>query len=169
MFSFSAKLSITSCSTLLISPETLFDSSNTANNSIGAVCWSCHILLIFPFSLASSKNGRIGLERGICSCLDYEMASTTSLVNVLRQKKEIFYSDHAHLPANDIERLWQREWSEITSQIMGSDLPASNNLPQKRPAPAPLATGVQGPPLKRFQPVGGPVLCSWSFGLTGPP
>ena len=47
----SDKLSITSSCTLLILPKSIFHSSDTANNSIGAVCLNDHILLIFLFSL----------------------------------------------------------------------------------------------------------------------
>ena len=89
------------------------------------------------------------------------MASAPTLANVLQQTKDIFYWKRRDLPSDQIERLWQQEWAKMGSGLSTS---ASNNLPQKRPAPASLATGVQGPPPKRPQPVGGPVLCSWFFG-----
>ena len=98
------------------------------------------------------------------------MNDSMALVNVLRQRKAIFEQAHSTLPRSEIERLWQHEWSNITSLTMSSGPPAAvqNTLPLKRPAPVPLSAGIQGPPAKRSQPVGGPLLRSWSFGLTGP-
>jgi hypothetical protein len=102
------------------------------------------------------------------------MDSSSALVSILLQTKELFEHEHAYLSPPEIAQLWEQKWSNINS-LVGSGLPASlpNSLPQKRLAPAMLSTtsGIQqGPPPKRSQTVGsGSVLSSWSFGLTGPP
>ena len=87
------------------------------------------------------------------------MEDLPQLVNVLRASRTVFEQEHAHLPAAEIERLWQRQWLAVESQV---NTPSrlrqqASTVPQKRSSPTAHVT--MEPPSKRAGLVVVPDLC----------